>query len=146
MPRSALSSNGSETFRRVLSEEASLMDITLLQNSGRWVFDIHPQYTIALICLSRSNKSREGIYLKGPYNSLERFRTGLLKEYSPISLEELKEWNEDLSFPLLPYPECLTVFRQLRKSPWLTSTDGVWRVKPRVELHATAQKHMMDLK
>mgnify|MGYP001281603441 CR=1 FL=1 len=51
IPRSGLSAKGSETFRRELFSTVGSIDVTTLQNKKRWVFDIHPQYTVALISI-----------------------------------------------------------------------------------------------
>ena len=48
---------------------------------------------------------------------------------------------------MLPNEESVDVFAQLRKAPRLDlNVAGQWRARPDTELHATAQKPLMDLK
>ena len=50
------------------------IDIATVENSGRWVFDIHPQYTIALASITKQSQSSSNhIYLRGPFGSLKSF-------------------------------------------------------------------------
>tara|TARA_B100000886_G_scaffold18962_1_gene12222 strand:- start:3545 stop:7525 length:3981 start_codon:yes stop_codon:yes gene_type:complete len=146
MPRSLISANGSQEFRKYISKFSKNIDITLLQNTNKWIFDIEPRYTIALMSLSRSINNIGGIFLKGPFDSYEDFLKRVDDRYLPIKIDEIESWSEDCAFPVLPHPDSLGVFRQLKKSPWITtkeSNDLI--IKPRVELHATANKKLMDL-
>ena len=55
-------------------------------------------------------------------------------------------WNDTASLPLLPSDESVEVFARLRSAPRLDlNLDGQWRARPDGEMHATAQKHLMDL-
>ena len=146
LPRSALAAKGSEAFRKSLFKPLVNIDITTLQNSGRWVFDIHPQYTIALLGISKSVKGvAGGISLKGPFTSMASFLEGKEIDAHRFTVDEVLNWNESASLPLLPAPYSAEVFAQLRKTPWL-SLDEIdsWRARADGELHATAQKPLMD--
>ena len=129
MPRSAISANGSQEFRKYISKVSKYIDVTLLQNSGKWVFDIDPRYTIALISILRTPKNNNGIILKGPFDSYLNFKNGIEKTYYPIEMEEIASWSEDYAFPLLPHPESINVLRQLKQSPWIikNNTDE-WQI------------------
>ena len=148
LPRSAISAEGSKKFRRKLFEAAGTMDITTLQNTGKWVFNIHPQYTIALVTISRNTvRGSPGISLKGPFTSEDSFMKGRLTEPCCFTTKEVLGWNESASLPLLPTPYSAEVFVQLRKAPSLNlNKPGQWRARPDRELDATNQKHLMDLK
>ncbi len=147
LPRSALSSKGSENFRRQLFTSVDSIDITTLQNNKRWIFDIHPQYTVALIsiCISKvANTLQKGISLKGPFDSLTSLIAG--KDINPhkFKITEVLKWNESVSLPLLPTTYSSEVFAQLRKSPWLALNEPKgWRARPDRELDATNQKSIM---
>ncbi len=146
MPRSAISANGSQEFRRYIAKNSESVDISLLRNSAKWVFDIDPRYTIALISISKKVYNFPGIFLKGPFISLEHFQEGINKKYIPIKFDEIESWTEDCAFPLLPNPESLDVLRQLKKSPFITADiSNDWFLKPRRELDASLQKNLMDL-
>jgi hypothetical protein len=145
-PRSALSAKGSEVFRRQLFSSAGKIDITTLQNTGRWVFDIHPQYTVALLSISKSKeRSDRSIALKGPFTSMRSFLSGKDADAERFATNEVLNWNESVSLPLLPKTYSADVFGQLRKSPWLSlNKPDQWRARPDGELHATAQRPLMD--
>ena len=59
---------------------------------------------------------------------------------------EVFSWSDDGALPLLPSNYAAEVFSQLRKSPRLDLfEEGHWRARPDTQLHATAQKLLMDL-
>ncbi len=49
LPRSAFNAMGSAGFREWLFTKMTLHRLDFLVNSGRWAFDTHPQYTVALV-------------------------------------------------------------------------------------------------
>jgi hypothetical protein len=58
LPRSALAARGSEEFRKVVFSAAADLDITMLLNKGQWVFpEVHPQYTIGLVAITRRDST-----------------------------------------------------------------------------------------
>ncbi|MBT8607047.1 hypothetical protein G6656_01960 [Polynucleobacter paneuropaeus] len=145
LPRSSMSAKGSEEFRKALFQESETIEIASLVNNKKWIFsNVHPQYTICLVSIyKKANESHE-IKLSGPFRSLEDFSTN--KNYqAKFSTDEILTWNESASIPLLPSAESIDVFAKLRQSPWLSiNTNEDWRVRPDTELHATAQKPLMD--
>ena len=145
-PRSGLSAKGSEEFRRILFKSVGSIDIATVENSGRWVFDIHPQYTIALASITKQSQSSSNhIYLRGPFGSLKSFNQEKNKNVQKILISEILNWNESVSLPLLPKPYSLEVFSQLRKSPWFSlNKKEEWRARPDTEIHATNQKAILD--
>ncbi len=147
MPRSALSAKGSADFRRKLLTSVSSIDITTLQNNKRWVFDMEPRYTVALIsiCISKSvNTLQNGVSLKGPFDSLVSFMAGKDSDPQKFKFSEVLKWNESISLPLMPTTYSSEVFAQLRKSPWLSINEqNKWRARPDREMDATNQKSLM---
>ena len=92
----------------------------MLLNRGGWVFDdVHPQYTIGLVCLARGTPTEHSIRLRGPYTSEVTFRAGVEKPAARFSGEEVRKWNDTASLPLLPEPDSISVFAQIRKAPRL---------------------------
>ena len=145
MPRSALNALGSEQFRRELFQKSEVVDVITLQNSGKWVFDIDPRYTIALVAISKQKTDEPGVKLRGPFASFKAFSEGKESPTTTFKVDEIMTWNESASLPLLPTTSSADVYLQLRKSPWLALNEpGQWRARPDTELHATAQKSMMD--
>lgn len=153
IPRSALSAKGSTDFRLKAFEEAETVDITMLLNNRQWFFeDVHPQYTIGLVAVERRASEKPNdhgtvIAISGPYSSRERYNVGS-KAGEPAVFygDEVLNWNDTASLPLLPTDESVEVFKQLRLSPRIDlSKDGTWAVRPHTELHATNEKNLMDL-
>ena len=146
LPRSTFAAKGSEQFRKELFKTAKSIEITTLQNTGRWIFEMEPRYTIALVCLSKTDGEDEGITIKGPFNSYETYSLGRNYESLKFTANEILSWSDDGALPLLTSNESTEVFRQLRKSPRLDLKDkNNWRARPDTELHATNQKNLMDL-
>ena len=145
MPRTALSALGSQEFRQELFKRARAIDVITIQNTAKWVFDMEPRYTIGLIAISKSDKSKSGISLKGPFTNLKSFLAEKDLPSERFDSEDVLSWNESASLPLLPNAYSAEVFGQLRKSPWLSLDDGnSWRARPDRELDATLQKSLMD--
>ena len=54
LPRSAFSAKGSERFREWLYERMQVDRVDTLLNRRRWIFDTHPQYSVALVAAENS--------------------------------------------------------------------------------------------
>ncbi len=147
LPRNVASGKGSTDFRKTLFSEAINVDVTTLTNRAEWIFDnIHQQYNIVLLNAKHGNPNNHSIALRGPFTSLEDLYHNKSTKPSNFSFQDISEWNDTLSLPLLPTPDSVEVFAQLRKSPRLDlKIDGQWRARPDAELHATNQKPLMDL-
>lgn len=148
LPRSALMAKGSGDFRQTALANGHLLDLTFLLNSGGWVFDdAEPRYTIALTSLETTAPGPDAtLPLRGPYRSLERFRTGVQQEPVRFPASDVLDWTDTAALPLLPTEESAEVFAQLRKAPRLDLDDRhSWRARPYGELHATNDKDLMLL-
>ncbi len=152
LPRSAFSAKGSTEFRKRLFASAREVDITMLLNSGGWVFDeAEFRYTIGLAVLTRGLHARPRgaqVVLDGPYPSLASYRSGVMRvaERSRFDGSEIGEWNDAAALPLLPQPASVDVFLKLRRHPRLDrNVHGEWRARPYAELHATNDAGLMDL-
>lgn len=147
LPRSALAAKGSTEFRQEVFAKAQGVDVTTLLNTKGWVFDeAEHRYTIALLALTRRAAERTPVALRGPYPSQERYEGGVVREPAFFYGEDIRQWNDTSSLPLLPADESVEVFAQLRKAPRLDLDDGrSWRARPHAELHATNDKGLMDL-
>lgn len=49
LPRSALTNQGTEPFRRWLYERMTVQRVDTLTNKGRWAFDMEPRYSVVLV-------------------------------------------------------------------------------------------------
>lgn len=148
LPRSALNAKGSTEFRESVFSGADPVDITMVLNRGGWVFDdAEHRYTIGLVAMRRSVPDGTSITLRGPYASLDRYNAGVVGKAKSFTASEVLGWSDTASLPLFPSDDSIAVFAQIRKSPRLDTDDGTtWRARPDAELHATAQKNLMDLK
>ncbi|HSW29067.1 MAG TPA: hypothetical protein VLH75_06155 [Longimicrobiales bacterium] len=149
LPRSAMAAKGSASFREALLTQAEVVDLTMLLNNKQWVFEeVHPQYTIGLVAITRRpRESDTELLLRGPYANLTAFRAGVVREPARFYGREVQSWNDTSSLPLLPDDASVEVFAQLRKAPRLDLDDGrSWRVRPHRELDATNDKALFDVK
>jgi hypothetical protein len=152
LPRSAFAAKGSTEFRKRLFDDAHNVDLTMLLNTGGWVFDdAEPRYTIALAVVTRGEPARERgarVILDGPYASRSSYVAGIARvaERAAFDGQEVRAWNDTSSLPLLPKPGSAEVFLKLRRAPRLDSSGGTWRARPYAELHATNDADLMDLK
>ena len=120
LPRSALAAKGSTEFRQVMFGRSAVVDVTMLLNNRNWVFpEVHPQYSIGLVCLARGAPSENSISLRGPYASEKQFHVGVKEPATVFDRADVLGWNDTASLPLLPDPDSVSVFAQIRKAPRL---------------------------
>ena len=119
----------------------------MVVNNRQWVFpEVHPQYSIGLVCVTHGTPSGDSIRLRGPFASGEAFSRGAGQAPATFRRSDVLAWNDSASLPLLPDDRSVGVFAQLRKAPRLDlNVPGQWRARPDAELHATNQKSLMDL-
>ena len=119
----------------------------MLLNNRQWVFpEVHPQYSIGLLSVQHGTPKDKSIFLQGPYANRSSFEVGVAKEPIGFDRTEVHKWNSSVSLPLLPNEQSVEVFAQLRRAPRLDLNEPhQWRARPDTELHATAQKPLMDL-
>lgn len=144
LPRTALSSKGSEGFRKDLFAQHAGIDCCVLVNNGGWVFDgVHQQYSISLTNFSKNRKN--DILLRGPFANKDAFDK---KHDDPdiVTPQQILSWNDAAILPLLPEQESMGVFLKLRESPRLDSEIAdSWCFRPHRELDATNDQPLMDL-
>lgn len=74
LPRSAFVAKGSTGFRRWLFDETVPQRLDFLLNNRNWAFDIHPQYTVALLAAERrAPKPDQPLLVAGVASSLAEF-------------------------------------------------------------------------
>jgi len=120
LPRSVFSAKGSIDFRKTIFSETTNVEVTTLANRARWIFDeIDPRYTIALVCIQHGDSGKDSIALRGPYTSILDLRSDIANKPAAFTLEDINNWNDTTSLPLLSKPDSVQVFTQLRKSSQL---------------------------
>ena len=147
LPRSALAAKGSTDFRITMFSLAQCVNVTMLVNHQQWVFsEVHPQYSIGLVCVSHGTPEKKSIRLRGPFASLPTFLAGMECPAAAFDRDQVLTWNDTASLPLLPTEESVGVFAQLRKAPRLdVIIEGQWRARPDREMDASLQKNLMNL-
>lgn len=144
LPRAALASKGAEEFRKEMFAKLGQLKITTLINKGRWVFDMEPRYTVALVC-GGNGKNPPEIILNGPFTSFDEFKSNAGK-FEKLALTDLAEISPTFSLPMFPRSDSFEVFSQLCQSPAVSTDDGFsWRARPDREMDSSLQKNLMKI-
>ena len=94
----------------------------------------------------KNNGLEYKVILKGPLFSKTQMDLDQYDRGVEFTSEEIRNWNDTWSFPALPTELSAEIFSILRKHPRLDDLEQErWRARPDTELHATAQKTLMDL-
>lgn len=147
LSRGALTAKGSAEFRKAVLNGAAELDVTTVLNRREWVFaNVHEQYLIGLVAITRGTPKGSTVFLAGPFPTLETFDARNPYGSARFTPADIRSWTDTASLPVLPSERSIEIFAQLRKAPRLDLNDGKsWRARPDTELHATAQKPLMDL-
>lgn len=144
-PRSLVSEAGGELWREDVFDKGEFMDVTLLLNSARWVFDMEPRYTIAVLSVTKTQREGRQVLLRGPFASRDEFDSGLRKPAATFLADEFRTWGTGAAFPSLASYEDGIVYQQMKKSPRLDAKRSEWRARPYAEFHASADKDLFEL-
>ncbi|MCY4121263.1 MAG: hypothetical protein OXG72_10130, partial [Acidobacteria bacterium] len=110
LPRSAFQTAGARGFRDWLFSEAPPERVDFLLNNRRWAFDIHPQFTIALLAAAhRAPAKNATLAMTGPSNSRQSFES---RSDIRISVDALGAGH---MVPLLPGQAQADVLAKLRR-------------------------------
>ncbi|HZR77002.1 Eco57I restriction-modification methylase domain-containing protein [Bradyrhizobium sp.] len=148
LPRGVASAKGSELFRKAMFDGSAETNLTMLLNRGGWVFDeVEHRDTMILAAVEKGAAADPIIEVRGTFADLASFQARHDAVGTRFRKADVLSWNDAASLPLFPTEQSVEVFAQLRKAPRLDLNDGKsWRARPDTELHATAQKPLMDLK
>lgn len=144
-PRSLVSEAGGELWREDVFDKGEFTDVTLLLNSARWVFDMEPRYTIAVLSVTKTQREGRQVHLRGPFASRDEFDSGLRKPAATFLADEFRTWGTGAAFPSLASYEDGIVYQQMKKSPRLDAKRSDWRARPYAEFHASADKDLFEL-
>ena len=141
VPRGAFVNKGSEGFREWLYTRTSAARIDFLLNRGRWMFDTHPQYGVALV-MSRNRLpgADHRVAIAGPATSAHQWQaqsvaSGILVAPSGFAAGWLtpKVRSEDES----------DLLAKLRAGcPFALGSGERWQCFPVAELHEANDKHL----
>ena len=143
LPRSAFATLGSEGFRKWLFEQNTCNRVDFLLNNRLWIFDTHPQYTIALVAAERripSNDHRVGV--AGTATSLAQWET----QASSAALALPKyAFGPGWTTPLLRSQEEADLLSKIRSgTPFPVGSGNRWRCFPVRELDETNDKRFWE--
>ena len=125
LPRVAFLNDGSRGFRRWFFRECRPSRIDALLNNRHWAFDIHPQYSIALVTAQVGTPVDGSVTITGPARNEREFAECISGEGVQVDLAALAGWTPAPSddgvkeptweLPLLPTPTHVSVLSKLRR-------------------------------
>ena len=122
LPRNALSGSGTEIWRREVLANGAFSNVVFATNTRGWVFpSIHPQYTVCFVSIAK--KKSNFVKTAGTFYSKDEFdlKRDLLSE---ISVSELNEWSNSVSFPLIPDEFAGKIYKKMKKQKTLVTSDN----------------------
>ena len=140
LPRSALAADGSAGFRRWLFEDNTCRRTDFLLNRRLWIFDTHPQYTVALVAAQRAlPPSDHRVRVAGTAASPEQWREQACSAGLALPPEA---FGPGWTVPLLRSQAEADLLAKLRRgSPFPCGGDR-WRCFPVAELHETNDRKL----
>jgi hypothetical protein len=141
LPKTTFSAAGMQDWRRELQKRGSLVSLTYLTNSNQWVFNIHAQYSIALMVYASGYET--DLEMKGPIHDLPTFQG--LNAKQPVVLNRLQalRFTASASIPSVSDPETGQILSQMRLAPDLRDFEN-GLLKPVSEFHATNDRGLFD--
>ena len=141
LPKTAFSAAGMELWRRALQDKGSIAELTYLVNAGRWIFNIEPRYSVALVVYQKGRRSN--LVVAGPIHSKAEFDRLHSLEKVEIDRELLLEFTESASIPAVADQKTADILSRMRRSPSLGEFDG-GSFRPVREFDATMDKKYFD--
>lgn len=139
LPRTAFQTKGSRAFREWLLDRSRIERIDFLLNNRRWMFDIHPQYSVALLVAARE-APKDPIRTAGVATSLTEF---LLQSESDGVETPLSSLGPGGEVPLVKSDAEGKLLAKLRANGSPVSFGGSrWTCFPVAELHETNDKRL----
>ena len=141
LPRTVFNAKGSEGFRTWLYTSATTHRVDFLMNRRSWIFDTHPQYSIALVAAQRAlPKLGHRVSVAGTATSPAEW----LKQSSRAGIRLAPAaFGPGWQTPLLRSQEEASLLARLRRgNPFPHGAGGRWSCFPVAELHETADKKL----
>jgi Eco57I restriction-modification methylase len=128
LPRSVLLAKGSAEFRKWMFEESVPERIDILVNNRFWMFDTHPQWTVALLVAQvRPPVENERPEVAGVATSAEAF---VSQSESPGLRIARSSLGPELEVPMLPSQAAADLLAKLRSGNPLPLGGQHWRCFP----------------
>jgi hypothetical protein len=141
LPRKAVEASGMKDWRVKVLASSALEDVTMLLNTGGWVFDDAEQrYTIGLLSVRREPSGTSVVRVRGPYRDRRSYEVGRRAAPVEFPAADLISWSESATLPLLKSAEGLEVFAKIRSHPPLARPRPGWAPRGMRELNASDDK------
>ena len=141
LPKTAFSAAGMEGWRKSLQEQGSIAELTYLVNSGRWIFDIHPQYSVALVNYVKGKKV--DLALAGPLHSKKEFFDMDTKSKVYLDHDIVLSFTDSASIPSINSQKSADILSKMRLSQSLKEFAG-GKFRAVSEFHATNDRQWFD--
>jgi hypothetical protein len=140
LPRSAFLAKGSAGFREWLFESTRVRRLDFLLNRRRWIFDTHPQYTVALLAAAAEPpEPGHRIEAAGVADSAAAFARQAERPGIALVPEALGRARE---VPLLRSQAAADLLARFPKDRPFPFGAGRWRCFPVGELHETNDRSL----
>ncbi len=142
LPRSTFLTKGSADFRRWLFGSTTVQRLDFLLNNRRWMFDTHPQYTVALLVATAATAPDDHRFeVAGVASSLASFMAQSASDGIALDPAAL---GPELEVPLLPSQAAADLLAKLRSGPAFALGAGRWKAIPVAEFHETNDKRLWE--
>jgi hypothetical protein len=143
LPRGAFAAGGSAGFRRWLFAENRCHRLDFLVNRRCWMFDTHPQYTLALVAAERARPAAgHTVRVAGVASTPEEWERQAASPGFRLSTGAL---GPGLTVPLLRAQAEADLLAKLRRgTPFPRGPGGRWRCFPVAELHETGDRRLWE--
>ncbi|MEZ0362641.1 hypothetical protein ACAG26_02905 [Mycobacterium sp. pUA109] len=142
LPRSTFLAAGSRGFRNWLFGSSTVERLDFLVNRRLWMFETHPQYTVALLAAAATTPdSDHKIEVAGVADSAAAFERQ--SQSRGIQLVRAAMGAGDV-VPLLPSQAAELVLATMRKAGLFPYGGGRWRCFPVAEFHETNDKSLWE--
>ncbi len=141
LPRTAFNTKGSEGFRRWLYQDMTALRVDFLLNRRRWMFDMHPQYSVALVTARN--------VVPGPTHRIAVAGTATsAKAWARQSSDEgvrlyAAAFGPGLETPMLRSQDEADLLAKLRRGPRFPhGAGGIWKCFPVRELDESDDREL----
>jgi hypothetical protein len=142
LPRTAFLGEGSRAFRKFLFESSTVERIDFLVNNRLWMFDTHPQYTVALVTALAHNPPQDhkaevaGVAASASQFAAQGAVTGILTPRDAM--------GPDNEVPLIPSSEAADLLALIRRKGRFAHGGGRWRCFPTREFDERDDKGLWE--
>ena len=142
LPRTAFQNEGSSGFRHWLFDCAPPTRIDFLLNNRRWMFDTHPQYTVALLAAQCGEPASEPVVeVAGIASSATEFAVQAAEPGLRLKCAAL---GADLEIPLVPNQASADLLQKLRRVTPFPYGENRWLCFPVREFDETLDRKLWE--